>query len=88
MHEVFDALMQLKAAGKIRYIGVSNFGAEKLTQALKTGAEIIVNELPYSLLTRAIELHILPKCNALGIGVLGYMSLLQGGPGRYLSYSG
>ena len=78
MQDVFDTLMQLKAAGKIRYIGVSNFGAEKLAEALNTGAEIIVNELPYSLLTRAIELHILPRCRALGIGVLGYMSLLQG----------
>jgi aryl-alcohol dehydrogenase-like predicted oxidoreductase len=78
VQDVFDALMQLKAAGKIRYIGVSNFGAEKLEESLATGAEIIVNELPYSLLTRAIELEILPKCRALGIGVLGYMSLLQG----------
>jgi myo-inositol catabolism protein IolS len=78
MQEVFDTLMQLKAAGKIRYIGVSNFGAEKLAEALSTGAEIIINELPYSLLTRAIEVHILPTCRALGIGVLGYMSLLQG----------
>jgi len=71
-------LMELKAAGKIRFIGVSNFGAQKLEEALATGAEVIVNELPYSLLTRAIELQILPKCRALGIGVLGYMSLLQG----------
>lgn len=78
MQEVFDTLMQLKAVGKIRYIGVSNFGVDKLLEALATGAEIVINELPYSLLTRAIELHILPKCQALGIGVLGYMSLLQG----------
>jgi aryl-alcohol dehydrogenase-like predicted oxidoreductase len=78
VQEVFDTLIQLKAAGKIRYIGVSNFGVEKLAEALATGAEIIINELPYSLLTRAIELRILPKCRALGIGVLGYISLFQG----------
>jgi len=78
VQEVFDTLMELKAAGKIRFIGVSNFGPQKLEEALATGAEVIVNELPYSLLTRAIELQILPKCRALGIGVLGYMSLLQG----------
>jgi aryl-alcohol dehydrogenase-like predicted oxidoreductase len=76
--DVFAALMKLKEVGKIRHIGVSNFGVEKLEEALGTGAEIIINELPYSLLTRAIELQILPKCLALGIGVLGYMSLLQG----------
>jgi aryl-alcohol dehydrogenase-like predicted oxidoreductase len=78
VHDAFDTLRELKEAGKIRYIGVSNFGTAKLEEALATGAEIIINELPYSLLTRAIELEILPKCRALGIGVLGYMSLLQG----------
>ena len=76
--DAFDTLMRLQKAGKIRYMGVSNFGAAKLDEALATGAEITINELPYSLLTRAIELEILPKCRTLGIGVLGYMSLLQG----------
>lgn len=76
--EAFDTLMRLKQAGKIRHIGVSNFGSAKLEEALSTGAEITVNELPYSLLARAIELEILPKCRSLGVGVLGYMSLLQG----------
>jgi aryl-alcohol dehydrogenase-like predicted oxidoreductase len=52
--------------------------AAKLDEALATGAEIAINELPYSLLTRAIELEILPRCRALGVGVLGYISLLQG----------
>ncbi len=78
VQDAFDTLMRLQKAGKIRYIGVSNFGAAKLDEALATGAEIVINELPHSLLTRAIELEILPKCRALGIGVLGYMSLLQG----------
>ncbi len=78
VQDAFDTLMRLKKAGKIRYIGVSNFGPAKLDEAVATGAEIVINELPYSLLTRAIELEILPKCRALGVGVLGYMSLLQG----------
>ena len=78
VQDVFATLMQLKKAGKIRHIGVSNFGPAKLDEAMATGAEIAVNELPYSLLTRAIELEILPKCRALGVGVLGYMSLMQG----------
>lgn len=78
VQDAFDTLRELKEAGRIRYIGVSNFGATKLEEALATGTEIILNELPYSLLTRAIELEILPKCRNLGIGVLGYMSLLQG----------
>lgn len=78
VQDAFETLIRLRKAGKIRHIGVSNFGPAKLEEALATGAEIVINELPYSLLTRAIELEILPKCRALGVGVLGYMSLLQG----------
>lgn len=76
--EAFATLMQLQRAGKIRHIGVSNFGRAQLTEALATGAAIVVNELPYSLLTRAIERDILPFCRERGVGVLGYMALLQG----------
>jgi len=42
------------------------------------GMQIAVNELPYSLLTRAIELEALPQCRAAAVGVIGYMTLLQG----------
>ena len=76
--EAFATLMALQRAGKIRHLGVSNFGRAKLDEALATGAEIVINELPYSLLTRAIELEIIPRCLSRGVGVLGYMSLLQG----------
>jgi aryl-alcohol dehydrogenase-like predicted oxidoreductase len=74
----FAALKRLQETGKIRHIGVSNFGPAKLTEAMEQGVEIAINELPYSLLTRAIELEVLPFCRQHGIGVLGYMALLQG----------
>lgn len=76
--DAFVALDGLKRQGKIRWIGVSNFGRTKLAEALATGAEIAINELPYSLLARAIEFEILPYCREQGVGVLGYMSVLQG----------
>jgi aryl-alcohol dehydrogenase-like predicted oxidoreductase len=76
--EAFQTLERLRQAGKIRHIGVSNFGVARLTEALATGVEIVLNELPYSVLTRAIEMEILPFCRDRGIGVLGYMSLMQG----------
>jgi aryl-alcohol dehydrogenase-like predicted oxidoreductase len=76
--EAFATLMRLRREGKIRHIGVSNFGQAKLDEALATGAAIAINELPYSLLTRAIEYDVLPYCHARGVGVLGYMSLMQG----------
>lgn len=78
VQDAFEALDRLKRSGKVRWIGVSNFGREKLSEALATGTEIALNELPYSLLTRAIEVDILPFCREQGIGVLGYMSLMQG----------
>jgi len=76
--EAFATLLELQAKDKVRHIGVSNFSAEKLDEAMATGAEIVANELPYSLLMRAIELEILPHCIKRGAGVIGYMALMQG----------
>ncbi|MFC1712058.1 aldo/keto reductase [Candidatus Poribacteria bacterium] len=74
----FETLIKLREEGKIRYIGVSNFGVQQLTEALDIGAEIVSNELPYSLLTRAIDKGILPLCQERSIGILAYMPLMQG----------
>lgn len=76
--EAFTALAELKRRGKIRHVGVSNFAGTRLEEALRICPDIVVNQLPYSLLTRAAELDILPRCQRLGIGVIGYMTLLQG----------
>ena len=76
--EVFATLMALKAEGKIRSIGVSNFGVQQLSEAIATGAQIDVNELCYNLLSRGIELEIVPLCLKHEVGILGYMPLLQG----------
>ena len=78
VHEAFAALVTLRRQGKIRYIGVSNFAEARLEEVLAVCPDIVVNQLPYSLLTRAIELGALPLCRARGIGVIGYMTLLQG----------
>lgn len=76
--EAFATLRKLKEQGKIRFIGVSNFAPNKLKEALDTKTEIVINELPYNLLCRAIESEVLPQCVERGVGVLGYMVLLQG----------
>jgi aryl-alcohol dehydrogenase-like predicted oxidoreductase len=75
--DALDTLARLKQEGKIRHVGVSNFGVARLAEAMKF-ATIAVNELPYSLLTRAIEVEALPQCRAAAVGVIGYMTLLQG----------
>ncbi len=80
--EAFLTLKKLRDQGKIRHIGVCNFGVQKLTEALETGVSVISNELPYNLLSRAIELEILPFCRKQGVNVIGYMALMQGLLGR------
>lgn len=74
--EAISALKELQHQGKIRHIGISNFGVSRMLELpLK---EIAVNELPYNLLSRGIEYEVLPFCSKNGIGVIGYMTLLQG----------
>ncbi len=78
IEESVAELTRLQEDGLIRAIGVSNFGVEQLTAALNTGASIAVNQLCYNLLSRAIELELLPLCQKHNVGILGYMPLLQG----------
>lgn len=78
VEETFLALMELKKEGKIREIGISNHGVEQMKEVLKICPDIAVNELPYNLISRAIEAEILPFCVENNIGVLGYMAYQQG----------
>lgn len=76
--EAFETLVKLQDEGKIRQIGVSNFGTGPLYEALSAAPGIAANQLAYSLVSRAIEWEILPVCQKKGIGVLAYMPLWQG----------
>lgn len=76
--DAFLTLAALQREGKIRHIGVSNFGVAQLTEVLDLGVKVAVNELPYNLLMRAIEAEIAPFCRRHGVGILGYVTLMQG----------
>ena len=76
--DAFAALLRLQEQGKVRHIGVSNFARPRLEEALACCPNLAVNELPYNLLSRAIEWEALPASRELGLGVIGYMALLQG----------
>jgi aryl-alcohol dehydrogenase-like predicted oxidoreductase len=76
--DVLAAMDELRREGKIRYVGLSNFGARQLEEANAYGLPVACNEVPWSLLSRAIEWEVLPACTAFDIGVLGYMPLMQG----------
>lgn len=71
------AMLKLRDEGKIRAIGVSNYGPRDLAAWMKAGG-CVSNQLGYSLLFRAIEFEIVPACIAHRVGVLAYMPLLQG----------
>jgi myo-inositol catabolism protein IolS len=78
VEDAFATLMALRDEGKIRAIGVSNHGVQQLGDVVSTGAPIVVNQLYYNLLSRAIEVEILPLCRELRLGVIAYMPLQQG----------
>ncbi|MEZ5040190.1 MAG: aldo/keto reductase [Saprospiraceae bacterium] len=75
--DVYETLLKLRQAGKIRHIGISNFAVSKLKE-LPERSEIAINQLAYNLISRAIEIEVLPYCAQYGIGVMGYMGLMQG----------
>jgi aryl-alcohol dehydrogenase-like predicted oxidoreductase len=73
----FAAMDQLRQEGKIRAIGVSNFGPMDLNAWLAKGTAVS-DQIGYNLAFRAPEYQILPACIQHGLGVLVYMPLLQG----------
>lgn len=75
--DTYAEMDQLRQEGKIRAIGVSNFGARDLHAWFSKGAAVS-DQIGYNLAFRAPEYEILPACIGRGLGVLVYMPLLQG----------
>ena len=77
VQEILAGLARLQQAGKIRAVAVSNFGRQDLTELLAVG-RCEVNQLPYSLLWRAIEHEIAPICVANTVSITCYSPIAQG----------
>ncbi|MDZ7758951.1 MAG: aldo/keto reductase [Desulfovermiculus sp.] len=75
--ETANTLEQLKAEGKIRAVGVSNFSVDQM-QAFGRGTELAVCQPPYNIFERDIEAEILPYCQKQGIATLTYGALCRG----------
>lgn len=78
-----EAMAELVKAKKIRYVGVSNFSAQKMRNAWETlqkaGINLVSNQVRYSLLDRKIETNgILDTAKELGITIIAYSPLAQG----------
>jgi aryl-alcohol dehydrogenase-like predicted oxidoreductase len=75
--ETAQALATLKAQGKIRAIGVSNYTAEQMS-AFRRAAPLNSNQPPYNLFEREIESGVLPYCLKEQITVIAYGALCRG----------
>ncbi|OYN84710.1 aldo/keto reductase [Parenemella sanctibonifatiensis] len=82
--ELWQAMDQLVTAGKVLYVGSSNFAGWHLAQANEaarhrgTTLGLVSEQSKYSLLTRDIELEVLPAARAYGIGVISWSPLAGG----------
>ncbi len=77
IEDVIGALADLKQAGWIRHIGLSEAGADSIRRAHAVHP-ITALQIEYSLMSRGIETDILPTCRELGIGVTAYGVLARG----------
>src|SRR6266852_3435527 len=77
IEEAVSALAKLKAEGKIRHIGVSNFNAAQMRRALHV-APVTSLQPPYSLLATDVESSVLPFALEHRIGVIVYSPMASG----------
>jgi aryl-alcohol dehydrogenase-like predicted oxidoreductase len=90
LEETLRALDDLVSAGKVLYIGVSEWSADQLDQARVLGERLLLrpirsNQPQYSLLWRHIEQDVIPVSERLGTGQIVWSPLAQGVlTGKYL----
>lgn len=92
--EIMRGLDELVRAGKVVYIGLSDFPAWRVARAatiaeLRGWAPLVGIQIEYSLVERTPDRELLPMAQALGLGVTGW-SPLGGGllTGKYRSGEG
>jgi aryl-alcohol dehydrogenase-like predicted oxidoreductase len=81
--EIWQAMEQLVAAGKVLYVGSSNFAGWQIAQACETAKArhfmgLVCEQSIYNLANRTVELEVIPSCRAYGAGLIAW-SPLSGG---------
>ncbi len=89
LEETMLAFADLVRAGKVLYIGVSEWTAEQIGRAGVLARELkiplISNQPQYSMLWRVIEAEVIPACEKLGMGQIVWSPMAQGVlSGKYL----
>ena len=81
--ELWQAMEVLVQQGKVLYVGSSNLAGWQIAQASATAAArhflgLVTEQSVYNLVTRMIELEVIPACRAHGIGLVPYSPLAGG----------
>jgi aryl-alcohol dehydrogenase-like predicted oxidoreductase len=77
IEDTVGAMSRLVEQGKVRYLALSEAGAQTIRRAHKVHP-ITALETEYSLWSRDVERDILPACRELGIGFMAYAPLGRG----------
>jgi aryl-alcohol dehydrogenase-like predicted oxidoreductase len=77
IEETVDAMAELVRKGKVRFVGLSEAGAETIRRAHAVHP-ITALQSEYSLWTRDPEKEVLGVCRELGIGLVPYSPLVRG----------
>ncbi|WP_164701129.1 aldo/keto reductase family protein [Modestobacter sp. KNN46-3] len=82
LEETMTAFADLVRAGKVLYLGVSEWNAEQIAAgaalARDLGVQLISNQPQYSMLWRVIEAAVVPTCEQEGVSQIVWSPLAQG----------
>jgi aryl-alcohol dehydrogenase-like predicted oxidoreductase len=89
LEETMQAFADLVRAGKVLYVGVSEWNAKQIAAGHKIskelGFQLISNQPQYSMLWRVIEAEVIPTSQELGISQIVWSPMAQGVlTGKYL----
>jgi aryl-alcohol dehydrogenase-like predicted oxidoreductase len=77
IEDTVGAIAEMIEAGYVRYLGLSEMGAQTIRRAHAT-YPVTALQIEYSLMSRGIEAQILPAVRELGIGVTAYGIMSRG----------
>jgi aryl-alcohol dehydrogenase-like predicted oxidoreductase len=81
--EIWQAMEQLVQAGKVLYVGSSNFAGWHIAQANEIAKQrhfmgLVSEQSLYNLNARTVELEVIPACEAYGLGLISWSPLAGG----------
>ncbi|QUH04315.1 aldo/keto reductase [Saccharopolyspora erythraea] len=78
--ETLEAFEQLRADGRIRYFGVSNFDPDDMRELWEheLGRQSVTDQVLYNLTRRGVEYDLLPWCGEHALPVMAYSPIEQG----------